>query len=121
MKWDKNIGPDALLVKHLVHVFGYRIDLHKMVKADEHQCFHSHPAHAVRLVLKGGYVEEFVDGRLVSWRTRMVGLVPPNLVHRVHMLPHGPSYSLWFRGPICAKTQLYGSGWAEDALPIEED
>ena len=121
MKWDKNIGPDTLLVKHLVHVFGCRIDLHKMVKADEQQCFHSHPAYAVRLVLKGGYIEELQSGKLVSWRTRMVGIVPSWLVHRVHMLPHGPSYSLWFRGPICAKTQLHGDGWPGGIVPMEED
>ena len=62
MNWDRWVGnftdEPVFYIKHLVHLFGCRIDLHKMVLPDEEDCFHTHPAWAIRIILKGGYVEE---------------------------------------------------------------
>jgi len=136
MKWDRLIWnkPDeedsspVLAIKHLFHWerFGFRIDLHKIMRADAENMFHSHPAIAWRVILWGGYVEEVLepltttgrlnrdwqrnmylrDGRcpcgiahkvLKSWLPGDVGRVEPEFIHRIDRLIKGPSYSLWFR------------------------
>lgn len=94
-----------------------RIDLHKMVDIDEPECFHTHPAYAIRIVLSGGYFEEILSGcgrvrAFRQWEPGQVGLVRPSLCHRIADLPpFRASYSLWIRGPICANTELLGEGW----------
>ncbi|PHS21726.1 MAG: hypothetical protein COA84_15035 [Robiginitomaculum sp.] len=90
---------------------GYKIDLHKFVAADEANCFHSHPAVAIRWVISGGYVEEFSDG---SFETRMpgyIGLVQPEMTHRIASLLDGESVSLWIRTPKTHEINLVGDGW----------
>lgn len=106
----------------------FRVDLHKMVRADDAGCFHTHPAHAIRVVLWGGYVEEVAfeggryrhDGKLTTdqiWiEPGHIGHVPPKYCHRVERLPFGNSYSLWFRAPISADVKLIGPGWPADAV-----
>lgn len=100
-----------------------RVDLHKFVGKDDDECFHSHPAWAFRLVLRGGYYEEpWHHGRarrwheLVAWRPGDMGFIKPSFAHRVHGLRSGPSYSLWIRGPICADVDLLGEGWAKQKV-----
>lgn len=99
-----------------------RVDLHKFIDVDDLDCFHTHPAHAIRIVLWGGYVEEIlvaedIDGghprtEGKTWRPGMVGHVRPALAHRLAGLLNGKSsYSLWLRGPICADVKLLGEGW----------
>lgn len=73
LKWDKIVkseddGLPVLLIKNLLHLFGRRIDLHKIVWPDKWECFHSHPANwAIRIILWGGYVEEMHDGTMRRW------------------------------------------------------
>lgn len=94
---------------------GCRVDLHKFIDADDAECFHSHPAYAIRIVLWGGYVEEERSGMLHVWKPGMVGLVRPEFAHRVSGLLNGRvSYSLWLRGPICAPVKLLGDGWPQE-------
>lgn len=95
-----------------------RLDLHKFVGADDPGCFHSHPAWAVRWVLRGGYLEEpYAPENTSGWRELIalrpgtIGIIRPAFAHRVHKLRNGPSYSLWLRGPICADMKLLGDGW----------
>jgi len=90
---------------------GRRADLHRMVAPDAPGCFHTHPARAVRIVLWAGYVEELEDGSMRHWRPGMVGVVHPQLSHRIASLPRGRSYSLWIRGRKTHQTQLRGPGW----------
>ena len=91
---------------------GYRVCLHRFVAADKPQCFHSHPATAVRMVLIGGYVEEFPDGGTAEILEGHIGVVFPEMAHRVHRVLNGEeSVSLWVRGPKTHKTQLIGQGW----------
>lgn len=93
---------------------GWRISLHRMVDADAEGCFHSHPAHALRLILAGGYVEQMADGRETTWRAGRIGHVSPELTHRIARLLNGRvSYSLWIRGPKRAPIRLVGEGWPE--------
>lgn len=136
MRWDFTVGSDengapTMFIKHLFHFRGYRIDLHKMVRADAPECFHSHPARAIRVVLRGGYVEEiysdadslyaypeqvafiFRDKRV--WKPFGIGRVEPDFVHRISRLLDGPSYSIWFRAPITHDIKLLGTGWKLNA------
>lgn len=102
-------GRPALWIKKLVKAFGCVIQLHKFVRADDPGCFHTHPAWAIRIVLRGGYVEELGDGRLRTWRPGMVGIVAPQLEHRISALVNGKeSWSLWFRGPKVARINIRG-------------
>lgn len=102
--WDQWIGSrdnePTMFIKTLIDLFGRKVDLHKMIAADEIGCFHSHPAYAVRVVLWGGYQEELkTSGAIRAWRPGMIGLVRPQLEHRIHTLRNGRvSYSLWLRG-----------------------
>lgn len=102
------------------------VDLHKMVRADDEGCFHTHPAHSVRIVLRGGYVEEavFEQGAVgQGWQTTEklicapghVGHVAPAYCHRIAELPNGDSYSLWLRAPGAADVKLIGPGWPKHA------
>lgn len=102
-------GRPALWIKKLVKLFGCVAQVHKFVRADDPGCFHTHPAYAVRVILRGGYVEELGDGRRKTWRPGMVGIVPPHLEHRIDSLLNGrESWSLWLRGPKVAKINVRG-------------
>jgi len=104
-----------IYIKYIANLFGRRIDLHKIAWPDPWECFHSHPANAIRIVLWGGYVEEYYDGRMVERKPGHIGLVRYSDIHRINRLRHErPSYSLWFRGKVRHQTQLKGTGW-----PIE--
>jgi hypothetical protein len=102
-------GRPSLLIKKLVRAFGCVAQVHKFVRADDPGCFHTHPALAVRVILRGGYVEELGDGRKVTWRPLRVGVVRPELEHRIDSLLNGrSSWSLWLRGPKIATISVRG-------------
>lgn len=122
MKWDEWRGSldgrPTFYSKTLAAIFGVRISLHKFVSADDLECFHSHPANALRVVLWGGYEEEIRVSENQSYlhkrRASHIGFVQPYFVHRVHrLLNDKASYSLWIRGPKTHETNLLGEGWAK--------
>lgn len=118
MHWDEWRGSmdsrPIFWVKHLLCGRGFHIDLHKMVAKDDPDCFHTHPASAVRVILWGGYVEELEDGRHRMWRPGMIGLVRTSCSHRIAGFRNGRvSYSLWIRFRKRAKVELHGAGWAK--------
>ncbi|TAJ46033.1 MAG: hypothetical protein EPO54_06125 [Brevundimonas sp.] len=90
---------------------GWRVAVHRMVGADDPGCFHSHPAIALRIILAGGYVEEREDGQGWAWLPGSVGVVRPELSHRISALFDDVSYSLWIRAPKTAAIALRGPGW----------
>ncbi|MCA1831251.1 MAG: hypothetical protein LC750_00625 [Actinobacteria bacterium] len=105
-------GRETLWVKHLWRRLGRHIDLHKMVGKDDPDCFHTHPAYAIRVILRGGYVEELEGGRHRMWRPGMIGIVKPTCSHRIAGLRNGrASYSLWIRFRKRATVELRGDGW----------
>lgn len=106
-------GRPAIWIKRLLRWRGRRVDLHKIVAPDDADCFHTHPALAVRVILRGGYIEEMEDGTLREWRPGMAGLIRAEYCHRIHALRRGPSYSLWLRGRVTDPVRLAGFGWAE--------
>jgi hypothetical protein len=116
MRWDgwrgSLDGRPTLWEKHLWSCFGCRVDLHKMVAKDDSECFHTHPAYAIRFIIWGGYVEELECGGHRMWRPGMIGVVTPSLSHRVAGLRNGrASYSIWIRLRKRAAVQLRGAGW----------
>jgi len=116
IEWDEWIGSldgrVTMWVKHLLCGAGWHVDLHQMIAADDAECFHTHPAFALRLVLWGGYVEETEQHRWCTWWPGRVGLIVPSFSHRIGGLRNGRrSYSLWIRGPKVAAVELRGAGW----------
>lgn len=116
MKWDEwrgaMDGRPTLWVKHLLCGLGRHVDIHKMVAADDEDCFHTHPAYAIRIILYGGYVEELEGGELKLWLPGQWGVVKPSCSHRIaNLVNERASYSLWIRFKKRAKVYLRGDGW----------
>lgn len=116
MRWDgwrgSMDGRPTLWEKCIWSRGGWRVDIHKMVARDDADCFHTHPAYAIRLILWGGYVEEVEGGMHRMWLPGMIGVVRPVLSHRIAGLRNGrSSYSLWIRLRKRAKVELRGDGW----------
>lgn len=108
-----------------------RIDLHKIVAADGADCFHTHPAWAIRIILWGGYLEEIFNpapnghwfARFAYWLPLTMGIVAPTFAHRIaHVLDkkYG-SWSIWIRGPVVADVGLVGPGWARERAAPERN
>lgn len=112
-------GRPTMLIKRLLHIGGWRLDLHKFVGSDDADCFHTHPAYALRVVLWGGYEEQVEVGTdaltfFKSWMPGNFGIVRPAYCHRVARIINGTaSYSLWLRAPAKHAVQLRGDGWAK--------
>jgi hypothetical protein len=115
-RWDSSVDnfdhKPVLFVKKICRLpFGWQLHLHKIVRADKVDCYHSHPAHAVRMILRGGYIEEIFAGSLDIWEPFRIGRIRPEFVHRIDILLGRASWSLWLRGPIVADIELFGKGW----------
>lgn len=99
-------------VKYFLKRPWLHVALHKFVAPDDQDCFHSHPAFAIRVILLGGYYEEILDRTgYRAWMPGMIGLVSPGLCHRIAGLRRSISYSLWIRFSKIAEVKLYGAGW----------
>lgn len=110
-EWRGQDGKPTMLIKRLVKVGGFRVDLHKFISADDPGCFHSHPAWAVRMVLWGGYIEQVWGAGFRRFFPGRIGIISPAFAHRVSGLVYRASYSLWVRGPVIAEVKLLGDGW----------
>ena len=114
-------GRPVMYIKRLLRIGGWRLDLHKFVRADDEGCFHTHPAYALRVVLWGGYEEEVEIGTSALtyhrfWGPLNFGIVQPTYCHRVSKVLNGvSSYSLWLRAPAWYDVQLRGNGWPKRA------
>lgn len=122
--WDgwRGSGEKAVLIyKHVMKWGDWQIDLHKIVDADEYQCYHSHPAWAYRIILWGWYDEVVLEeDRPGTWTIRgikrwsmgMRGWVSPDYVHNIYKVK-APTYTLWIRGPKTHEIKLIGKGWGD--------
>lgn len=108
--WHEKRGGEetTLYIRRLVNFRGRRIDLHKMVNADDEGCYHSHPALAWRFVLWGGYIEETPDEEWIVWKPWRMGFVRPEFKHRIAFLLGKCSISLWIRGKVTHKIDFDG-------------
>lgn len=115
MRWDEWRGSldgrPTMWIKGLASWRGFNVELHKIVAGDDPDCFHTHPAWAIRFILWGGYVEERYFRRRRRWFPGRVGIVSPRYCHRIDRTLWGASYSLWLRFPKCAEVRLVGRGW----------
>lgn len=116
MIWDEWRGSldgrPTMWVKFFLKRSWLQVALHKFVAADDPDCFHSHPAVAIRVILWGGYYEEIWNKTAWRlWMPGMIGLVRPALCHRIAGLRRSASYSLWIRFRKVAEVQLCGAGW----------
>lgn len=108
--WNGAKGsPPSLLIRTCFRFFGCAIRLHCFRHADKEGCFHTHPAYAIRIILKGGYVEELGDGTFKTWKPGMIGIIRPEFEHRVASVRNGKeSWSLWLRGPTFKEIKARG-------------
>lgn len=134
-RWDYHVhNMDGVPVLHVKKLFrlpwwgrdiegkwqAWQVHLHKIVRADRKECYHSHPSKAIRIILWSGYDEQTWPGNgWQLWEPGDMGFIHPHFVHRIdaltpvdeHALVYRPSWSLWIRGPIVADIKLYGAGW----------
>lgn len=112
-------------IKTIGSLGNWRIDLHKFVGADDPGCFHTHPAKALRLILYGGYVEQIFGHGSRVWLPGDIGIVKPELCHRVaSLINNRVSYSLWIRFKVTHEVKLKGYGWKKqtsDEIPNLEE
>jgi hypothetical protein len=107
-------GRPVMYIKTFMRIKGFKISLHKMVRADDKDCFHTHPSKAIRIILWGGYTEEFLlHGVKKTWKPLNIGFVSPELSHRIDSLINKNSYSLWIRWPKTHKVKSEGIGWKQ--------
>lgn len=133
VKWDEWRGSldgrPAMYIKRLLWIpvwrragkwNAIRVDLHKFVRPDDWDCFHTHPAHAIRIILWNGYAERYENGDIKHFHVGAIDLVTPRLCHHLSGLFNGgPAYSLWIRGPVCAGIELRGIGWPQAVNPLK--
>lgn len=117
MRWDEWRGSldgrPTMWIRYFIRHRLLHVALHKFVRADDPECFHTHPATAIRFILVGGYIEEFFDGRIVEWKPWRVGIIRPTDCHRIAYLRESVSYSIWIRFRRTATVQLIGAGWKQ--------
>jgi len=118
MKWDEwrgtTDGHPVFFAKHLIRFPWLRVSVHKIIQADLPGCYHTHPAHAIRIILWGGYQEDCLeDGcRYYKWwLPGMVGWIKPELTHRFQVIRKKCAYTIWIKFKNVAAVKLVGSGW----------
>lgn len=98
---------------------GLNIALHRFHNPDKPECFHSHHANCFRLILSGGYIEQWEDGRKVVWSPGKMGFLRIEDVHRVDSVADG-TWTLWITFRKRAKVRLVGRGWKRRREVVEE-
>lgn len=93
---------------HLFTTPWFHCWLHEWHRADEDRHMHSHPWNFFGIILKGGYIEETLDGEF----KRSPGSIIKGKYHHVHkvkklLAPKG--YTLFFAGK-----KTYGWGFRKD-------
>lgn len=92
---------------------GYTLRLHRILRPDADRCPHDHPYWMVRLIVKGGYIEECGPERRVEHRRPGdITLHPPLFQHRILELLDRESWSLVITGPHERQWGFYtAQGW----------
>jgi hypothetical protein len=74
---------------------------------ESREAFHSHAFNAISWLIKGGLVEEFLDGRIVKHNPSLKPICTPrNAFHKVNSVK-GITWVLSFRGPWSKTWQEY--------------
>lgn len=104
-------GARIFSIYRLFHIGAWSFVIHRFHAEDAPDCFHTHEALSFRLILSGGYVEEFADGRRRTWRPFGMGFVRVDDAHRIHAVLARRTWTLWAQGPKRAAVRLLGDGW----------
>lgn len=110
-----SVSPDSptFYSRRLVDTKLLKIEVHKFVGTDAPDTYHTHPAYAIRIGLRGGYIEQLLGGEISPFRAGDIGFVTPSTCHLVKELCYGrPAYTLWIRGPKVAPIMIRGRGAA---------
>lgn len=101
------IDNDSVYMKRwrFVHTPWFGVRLHNIVRSDKDRELHDHPFTFVSVILAGGYVEETVDGRKVSYRPGQVLVRSADVLHRLDLNRDQvtgreiPAWTFVIRGP----------------------
>lgn len=99
----------------LASLFGYRLMLHKIVRADHDRCLHDHPWGFIGIILKGGYTEQLPNN---VFRTNkapcFINRWNPTFTHRIDKLLAPSSWTLLITGPYRKTWGFFTpKGWME--------
>ena len=120
---DITDGKDILYLRRwiLASLFGWKIYLHKIVRADHDRCLHDHPFGFFGIILKGGYIEDLPVGKAgdtsdIIRRTNkpftFINRLGPGFTHRIHKLLNGNSWTLLIRTPTNRRWGFFTpEGW----------
>lgn len=116
---DITDGEDILYLRRwiLASLFGWKIYLHKIVRADHDRCLHDHPFGFLGIILKGGYVEEILDKKYgitsrVNKPFSIINRLGPGFTHRIQRLLNGNSWTLLIRTRTTRKWGFFTpEGW----------
>ncbi len=119
---DITDGKNILYMRRwiLANVFGWKLYVHKIVRADHDRCMHDHPFRFFGFIFKGGYIEDLPDGPWQSGKVirrtnkpfRFINRTNPKFTHRIHALLDGPSWTILIRTPTNRKWGFYTpNGW----------
>jgi hypothetical protein len=119
--------------------FGLSLKLHQIVRHDDDRCKHDHPWWFLRIILWGGYEEEFRNSKRnppgsahgynrtalrkpwrpwAPWRIYYCGL---DFEHRITRLLAGPSWSLVLCGPRFREWGFFTrQGWMQWRSFVDE-
>lgn len=107
-----DVGTPYLTRYTLAEVRGVALRLHHFHRPDGDQCCHDHPWWFASLILRGGYVEEFPDGRTQTNRAGRVLWRPIGFAHRVARLLSPDTWTLVLTGPKASEWGfLTRHGW----------
>lgn len=114
MKWDRWIGThdqkpiyyNKALLSWNWNGERWTLRLHKFVHGDEPGQYHSRPAHAYRLVFRGGYIEQVFDEKrsMIRMAAPVVGLCRT----RLHSSRRSPAQRARFLLALAPWTQGRG-------------
>lgn len=97
-------GEQYLERYHVAAIGPIRVSIHRFLASDPDRGLHSHPWHAVSIVLVGEYRELLERGGVLYWaRRRWVNTIAPGRFHRVMKPANVPEvWTLFVHGPRVA-------------------
>ena len=90
-----------------IHTKAFGVRIHKIERSDQDRELHDHPFSFVSIILKGGYIEETVDGRKTFYGPGSILFRSADTLHRLDLVKtvpgvngtETPAWTFVIRGP----------------------
>lgn len=97
---------------YLIHTPWFGVYLHNILRPDGDRDMHDHPWPFISIILKGGYVEETVEG-YKGWGVASVHKMPATGAHRIRWIDRN-TWSLILVGKRCRQWGFHTpDGWVD--------